>query len=327
MGIVVFSPLQLFGAEQASPETAKTPATTQGIPETPKADRFDVMEAPRNYLSGKITRLASDIDRFFGGDRHYQESNPTVIQLSVARTDGYAGGRKFDLAARLNLRLPVTEGRLRLLVETDPEKNIITGPTPVQGNAVLPNKVVAPKSVALALRVVAAEQDVWNFNTDAGLKFPLPIQPFVRSRGSYSAPLGKWRLKAAQSVYWFKKLGAGETTQLDLERVYSDHLLFRATTNATWLNTQRNFDLSQNFAVYHTLDDRTALLYQASAIGVSKPKVQVMDYVALVSYRYRLHQKWLFFEASPQLHFPRDKNFKISPALMMRLEMLFDDSR
>jgi hypothetical protein len=128
-------------------------------------------------------------------------------------------------------------------------------------------------------------------------------------------------------VYWFNTLGAGETSQLDLERILSPSLLFHASSNATWLNDTQNFDLRQDLSIYQTLNDRTALLYQATAIGVSNPQFQVTDYVVLLFYRYRLHQKWLFFELSPQLHFPVEENHKLSPALNMRLEVNFDESR
>jgi len=314
-------------APQPVPETPQPVLLTpQTAPQTPTSDRFDSWEASRDYLSGKITSFASYIDRFFGGDRHYQESNETVIQLDLTRVAGYGGDSKIEFAARLNLKLPLTEGRLHLLVETDPEKNIAAEPTP--GSTVIRNKVVVPKSVALAARYATAEKDVWHFSTDLGIKFPIPVKPFVRTRGSYSTPLGDaWRLKAEESVYWFNTLGAGETTQLDFERIISAPLLFRASSNAIWLNDKQNFDLRQDLSIFHTLSDRTALMYQASAIGITNPKNQVTDYVLLVFYRYRLHQQWLFFEISPQLHFPREKQYKFSPALSMRLELLFDDSR
>ena len=313
LGIALLFPLKLLGAEQSAPQIQQS-------------DRFDSMEAPRDYLSGKITSFASYIDRFFGGDRHYQESNQSVFQLDLNRVAGYGSDRKFDLAARLNLRLPITEGRLHLLLETDPEKNITAEPTP--GQTVLRNQVVAPSSVALAARYETAVANVWHFSTDAGLKFPIPIKPFVRTRASYSAPMGdEWRLTATQSAYWFNTLGVGETSQLDLERFISEPVLFRATSTATWLNDKQNFDLRQDLSIYHTLNDRTALLYQASVIGVSNPASAVTDYVMLLLYRYRLHREWLFFELSPQLHFPKDKNYQFSPALSMRLEVLFDESR
>ena len=86
-------------------------------------------------------------------------------------------------------------------------------------------------------------------------------------------------------------------------------------------------DLRQDFSVYHTLDDRTALLYQASVIGVTNPQAQVMDYVVLMLYRRRIHKDWIFLELSPQLHFPRERNYRLSPTLSMRLEMLFEGGK
>jgi hypothetical protein len=79
--------------------------------------------------------------------------------------------------------------------------------------------------------------------------------------------------------------------------------------------------------VYHTINDRTALLYQVSAIGVTNPENAVTDVVMLVFYRYRLHRKWMFVEISPQLHYPQVNNYQVSPALSLRLEVLFDDAR
>jgi hypothetical protein len=340
LGITLqFSP-DLFGAELAASQVPQTGAlktqpapqkpqpvllTPETAPQTSTSDSFDSMESSRDYLSGKITGFASYIDRFFGGDRHFQESNGTVVQLDLSKLNGYQSDHKIDFAARVNLRLPVTEGRLHLLIETDPEKNINATPTP--GSTVIKNKVVVPKSVAVATRYATAKEDVWHFSTDVGIKFPIPPKPFVRSRGSYSIPLGNWRLKAEESVYWFNTLGAGETSQLDFERIISPPLLFRASSVVTWLNKGQNFDMRQDISIYHTVTDRSALLYQASAFGISNPQYQMTDFVVLMLYRYRMHQQWLFFEISPQLHFPRDRQYQYSPALSMRLEMLLDDSR
>jgi hypothetical protein len=341
LGITLqFSP-DLFGDELAASQVPQTetlepqPApetpppvllTPETAPQTATSDIYDSWDVSRDYLSGKITSFASYIDRFFGGDRHFQESNDSVLQIDLSKLNGYGSDHKIDLAARMNLRLPITEGRLHLLIETDPENNINATPTP--GSTAIKNNVNVPKSVAVATRYAAAKEDVWHFSTDVGVKFPIPPKPFVRSRGSYSIPLGRlWRLKAEESVYWFNTLGAGETSQLDFERIISPPLLFRSSSIVTWLNDTQNFDMRQDLSVFHTLTDRSALLYQASAIGISNPQYQMTDFVLLMLYRYRMHQEWLYFEISPQLHFPRDRQYQYSPALSMRLEILFDDSR
>jgi len=329
--IALLFPLKLLGAEPSAPQTAPSaPQTEQPAPQTQPSDLFEPFDAPRDYLSGKIVNFATDIDRFFGNDRNYQESNKSVVQLDLARATGYGGNRKLVLSARANLNLPSTEKKLHLLIESNPDQNITGEPTPTQNTTAINNQVTGPQSYGLALRYekVKEELNALHISADAGLKFQgININPFMRARSSFSIPLDNWRLKAAESVYWFNSIGAGETTQVDLERVLSESVLFRATSNATWLNDKQNFDLRQDLSVYHTLNDRTALLYQASAIGVSNPQYQLTEYVVLMLYRYRLHRNWIFFELSPQLHFPKINNFQYSPALNMRLEMLFDASK
>jgi hypothetical protein len=312
LGMVLLFPLRLLGAEQ--------PAAPVQQPEL-----LDSIDAPRDYLSGQLISFATGIDRFFGDDRNFQESNKSVFQLDITKVTGYGGDRRFVLSGRAKLNLPSTEKRLHLLLETDPEKNITSESTPSQ--PALRNLVATPGSYAAAIRYEKekADEKPWRFSADTGVKFQgITINPFARARGSYSIPLDQWRLKAAESVYWFNTIGAGETTQLDLEHFLSEQVLFRASSNATWLNDKQNFDLRQALSIYHTVNDRTALLYQASAIGVSNPQYQLTEYVAQLLYRYRLHRKWIFFELNPQLHFPKTNNFNSSFALTMRLEILFD---
>ncbi len=339
LGVALISPFRLLAEELPvkpepqtlpvlQPESVPQPASEPAPEPAPEPVPFDAIDIPRDYLSAKFVNLASNIDRYFGDDRNYQESNSSVFQLDLTKGAGYGSNRKTELSVRVNLRLPNTEDRLHLLLETDPEKNLTTEKTPVQ--PVIGNKVVAPKSLALAARYVKAEIERWHFSTDVGIQFhglaAMP-NPFTRARASYALPLDQWRLKAAQSVFWFNSIGLGETTQLDLERILSEPVLFRASSNATWLYEKKNFDLRQDLSIYHTLNERTALLYQASAIGVSNPQVQVTDYAFIMVYRYRLHRDWMFFEISPQMHFPKERNFQSSPLLNLRLEMLFDESR
>lgn len=351
LGIAIY-PTQLLGAEQAissvpqtasavpqtdtvlpqsqpAPQTEPAPQTVPPpllpIPVTSTTDSYDAMESSRNYMAGKITRFASYLDNFFGGDRHYQESNDSVLQMDLTKVNGYNSDHKLNFAVRANLRLPITEGRLHLLIESDPEKNIT--PEPIPGT-VAKNKAAGSNGVALALRYAKAEEGVWHFSSDAGVKFPIPAHVFARTRLSYAVPLSNtWRLTATGSAYWFDNTGIGEANQLNFERIYSSQVLFSASSTVTWRRDTLNYDMRQDFSVFHTLDDRTALLYQVSALGVSRPVYAATDYVALINYRYRMHKKWLFFEISPQLHFPQVRQYHFSPVLSMRLEVLFDDTR
>ncbi|MDH2916384.1 MAG: hypothetical protein PXX77_05835 [Gallionella sp.] len=307
-------------AEEAPPETlgAVPPAPLIPLPS------LDTMDAPRDYLSGQFTGLIGKVDRFFGDDRHYQESNASVLQLDITRVTGYNGDGMYVLSGRAKLDLPNTEERLHLTIESDPDQNFSTDQSRTQQQSTQRSTI---QSIAAALRFEQTGNERWHFSTDAGLKFQgLETTPFARVRGSVGEVFGLWHAKAAETVFWFNTVGTGETTQFDLERLISEPLLFRATSSATWLHEKQNFDLRQDLSLFHTWDERTALLYQASAFGISKPHTHVTDYVLLLSYRYRLHRDWLFFELDPQLHFPAERRFRTSQALVMRLEMLFDET-
>ena len=115
-GIALLLPQQLFGAEQPAqpslqsdsqaPQSSVPQTSTSSVPQASKSDKYGYLEGPRDYLSGKVTRFANNIDRFFGGDRYYQESNQSVIQFDLTKQNGYAsdGDRMIKLGGRVNLR-------------------------------------------------------------------------------------------------------------------------------------------------------------------------------------------------------------------------------
>ena len=307
-------------SEELPTETSATEAPTSLIPRP----SLDVMDAPRDYLSEQFTGFVGRVDRFFGDDRHFQESNKSVLQLDLTRVTGYNGDGLYVLSGRAKLDLPNTEERLHLTIESDADQNLSTDQSRSQQATTKRSTV---QSIAAALRFERIYDERWHFSTDTGLQFQgTATTPFTRARGSVTGTLGSWHTKASETVFWFNTIGAGETTRFDIERLLNEPLLFRVSSNATWLHDLQNFDLRQDLSLFHSWDERTALLYQASVLGISKPQTHVTDYVLLVSYRYRLHRDWLFLELDPQLHFPANKRFHTSPALMMRLEMLFDET-
>jgi len=324
------SSILLLGATLCIPLAslaAEPPEQPVSQPDTPDDTdaQLELMDVQRNYLSNEFVGFVTRMDRFFGDDRNYLEANKSVLQFDLTKLSGYGGSRNPVLSGRAKLDMPLAEKRLHLLMETDPEKNI-TGAT-AEGQPVIANEVVAPSKVAVGAGYAKEQESRWYFGADAGIQIHTPVEPFVRARGSYSLPMEQWRMKVAETLFWFNTIGVGETTQLDLEHIISEPVLFRSSSYATWLRDMHNFDLRQDLSIYHNLNDRSALLYQASAVGVSNPQVQAMEYILSLLYRYRLRQKWVFLELSPQLHFPKADNFKSNSALSIRLEILFDESR
>ncbi len=282
---------------------------------------FDVLNPAHEYWSDKVADYAGSLDRFFGDDRTFQETNKSIVQLDFTQLIDEGGDHRTTFSGRAKLALPQTEKRLHLLVETDPEE-VATGAIDPEG-PVPTGQITSANSYAAALRYQKERDDRWDFSTDIGVRLRSGLDPYTRLRGSGDLMYGLWRFKLTETLFWFRTIGPGETTRLDIERAYAPELLFRSSTNATWLNDDRSFTVRQDLSLYQTLDTRRALLYTISGLGTTQPVTQMEEYVVLVRYRHRLHHDWLFGEISPQVHYPVETDYHPDLQLVLGLEMLF----
>lgn len=271
----------------------------------------------REFLSTQLIEFASEIDRFFGGERNFQESNRSVVQFDLVDTLEPGGRVKNIISGRAKIDLPATQQRLHLLVESDTKKDTPSlngGAPPPTSNGV---------STALRFERSAENHIAWHLSADTGMGIAGgQADPFFRTRASVGFTLGAWYAKIAESLFWYRKIGAGETTQIDFEHILDTGMLFRSTSIATWLRDTHSVDASQSFNYFRGYDDGRFILYQVSAVGRNLPRWQVTDYAITFSYRQRLHRDWLYGEVSPQLHYPLARQYRVSPAVVLRLEVL-----
>jgi hypothetical protein len=310
-------------ASAQSDEISTPPVTAPDaltIEREPEVEVLTTIDRSRDFISEKITTYSKHLDQFFGDERYFQEHNDSVIQLDLSETLAQEGARNFGFEGKVKIDLPAASKRFQVVLESNPEQK--TANEVKKDQPVAPVKEIVPANFAASLRFEHRQEDVWHFSSDAGVKLQAPLDPFTRARGSFSVPIGPWRLKIAETIFWFNRLGLGATSQLDLERILDPYLLFRATSTATCYEDPSKCDLRQDFSVFHTLSERAAWVYQASIVATNQPILQETDYVVLARYRYRLHKKWVYFELTPQLTVPRADGFRRNAQLLMRLELL-----
>jgi hypothetical protein len=287
----------------------------------------------RDYLSEKFVDFASGIDSFFGNDRNFRETNKSVLQIDATQVLQEGNKPTMGLSFKAKFHLPNAQRRLRLLVESNPDKNLpgqSLGQQLQQQQSSLFKEVSTPDSYGAALRFGNMEGSPLQLNVDGGLKadngkefYTYSIHPFTRSSASYLYPINLVQLKLTESVFWFNSTRLGENTQLEADHHITDKVLFRATSGATFLVDKQHFTYHQDFAIFDTIDREKSLLYQISANGVSRPSAEISEYVALVLYRRLIHQDWVYFEINPQLHYPKINNFQLNSQLILRLEFMF----
>jgi hypothetical protein len=84
--------------------------------------------------------------------------------------------------------------------------------------------------------------------------------------------LDLWRARFSETAYWFNTTGVGDTTEFNLDYPISEHV---SSSIAVWLDRTQYFDMRQDLTVFHKLDERTALMYQASAFALSRPNMNM----------------------------------------------------
>ncbi|GAB4118438.1 MAG: hypothetical protein Fur0026_07690 [Sideroxydans sp.] len=306
-----------FGLPAVAAQTPRSPSLIEaGLDET-----ITATDSTRDLVSAHFVALAGSIDRFFGGERHFQEGNDSVLQLDWTELMEPGGVRQGRLSGRVKLHLPSTEQRFHLLLESDPVQNTTTAAPTSQAKPAGESR--AAEKYAAALRFEKQKKETWHFSSDLGIQVQAPLQPFVRGRASHDQALQDWQMKTTGSLFWFSLIGPGVSTGIDFDHPFAAQTLFRASSNATWLHLPQRLDVRQDFTLFHTINERRALQYQASIIGTTQPFTQVEDCILSVLYRRQLHRKWLFFELDPQLHFPHGQQFRLTPQLWLRLQVLF----
>ncbi len=105
MVLLLYPLMSSVAAEVAAQTTPAPPQTTpDAAPQEPSfvgqglESIVGATDTSRDYVSGHFVGLISSIDRFFGDDRNYQESNDSVLQLDLTRISGYGGENKLVLS-------------------------------------------------------------------------------------------------------------------------------------------------------------------------------------------------------------------------------------
>lgn len=293
--------------------------------ETPPdtAAEEDILDSTHRFISEQFLYLPNAIDSFFADRRLDLESNESRLRFTMDSTIGKGGEWSFVTNLNARVVLPYAEKKLKITFESAPT----TGITNPEGEAGETNVIqsVEKGEQAATLEARLSESDNWFFHFNVGLKLHTPVDPFTRLRARRDFPYTFFRLRLTETIFLFKSLGLGETTQFDVDVPLGPRELFRATSFATYYNTDDRFVFGQDFNIFLQLTNNRALAYRFGVRGNNETSTRVTEYIADIRFRKRLHKDWLFMELIPELRFPIEEDFRLTPAFTVRLETIFGD--
>jgi hypothetical protein len=312
-------------SSEGAPEVPAVPAdagqpATLGVEaeDTPDDDGF--VDRAHAAVSRGVIAANRRLDAFFADERFEEEVYGTRLRVTgglEVRSDGEVRALE-EIDAKV--AMPGTERRLELLVS-----NFELAEDAEDDGRFRRNEDAS--QLATGLRYNALGTATTYLPADGGLRIrPMP-DPFVRLRGRILRSVGSWDLRLTQSIFWFLDEGLGESTRLDFDRPFDDDTALRISTRATFSESTDGFEWRQTLQLRRALSARRAIAIEALAEGPTDPHFFVETYAAVFRYRQRVWRDWLWIEIAPGVLFPRERDYEVTPAIGLSVDVIFGSWR
>jgi len=275
------------------------------------------VDSGHQVISHSVDRLSNWVDDFFGDERTDVESRGTRVRLRTGPAFQENGLERFDFNVDLRVSLPKTEKRLKLVIEGDSED------TPGAAQDSL-QRTVEDTDYSASLLLQFKEEVKQNIGVDLGARFTLPVDPFARLRVRRSIFPGQWEVRGVASARYFLEAKFEAVLSLDFDRELTPKHLFRSRTRGDWTEKSEIWNLSHTLALFHTFSDTIGLTTEAAILwDTAEATLSTGNYLARFTFRQRLYHSWIFWEVVPEVQFPRDEGYEITPILNIKLELIF----
>lgn len=303
-----------------------TPALAQTESEPGQAQ----VEPRQDAVSTTVKKAASAIDSFFSTEEYDWRSNKTRIRLRGNALWLDEHGTDYGAQVKIKLVLPGTRDRFRIIANDE-------------GQDEFGSSLDEPDDSDLALRFVPDPLGRFQASFDLGLstRGDPDLQGFgrVNLSGGFGIGDSRWQARAENRLYRYTDTGWRNDFRWYFERPISDNFLFRSRTrfdyqedkNENWLPEQR-------FSLYHQINDRTALAYEALAQRIffedsAFDEDEFLDDCEKC-YQYQLRLRFrrnfknyprFFYELWPIAAWVEQRDYEFTPAALFRLEVIFGD--
>lgn len=328
--LLMFTPLCAMGNTEAlSPD-----------PASPAPGEPTCLDRWHHYLCHRVMRLAESINNVVSGILHNDESNAsemprrfygnllTAYQVEGSRirvtpriiiTDRSATAYKLDFSA--HLRLSDISDRLRLYADSyDTDYDTMEDIFSARYRQVLERE--RSEGATAGLTYFFTDRMKRQLSLSTGLRFRPEPSPKIRLRGRFRKSFDVWHADFSESGFWNEKDGFGERTEVSFERSSGDIHRVRLHSSVVWSELSHGVDWGQFASYYARFSSRRSAAVKLGVRGYTRPSTVVDQYLVRLSYRKRVHRDWLFLEIEPGLDFFREDNYKTTPLINIKLEIL-----
>ncbi len=309
------------GQHQAPPSTA--PPLQKPEEGKPQEGLVDTVH---ETLSRQIQNTAAWLDSFFTDESFIKEENHSYVRVryDVFQEEGARASMKpsFDL----RLALPQLERKSHLIFSAEPAEPPVGSSAPAR-TAGETFGTTEERKVTAAVHYIFRSAAKESFIVRSGMQFN-KFTPVLFGAPRYRAlfPLDSWNMRFTQEAIWRTDTGWQTDTRFEFEHLYPHDLFFRTALDGIWTANVDGYLFSLGFSLRQTLDPTHALDYELINIYRTKPVGELTEVDFRIRYRHSFWRNWLFFEISPQVRFPQNRNFRDVPGILFRIEMFIGET-
>lgn len=272
------------------------------------------LDSLHDDLNIRMQRVTRSLDSFFKRpDAPEAISNSTArVRLGIKVKD--ADGISLQSAFNGKIAMPYAEERLHLFAD-----NIKRGALPGAEDP-----TVRDDGVQVGARLWLLNRLRSHLHLEGGIRFHGIPDPFTQLEFEYERKLDGWVGRFTQDAFYYVKEGAGELTQVDFEREFRDKSFFRSTTAANYTEESHGVEFEQTVFYEYPLPGPHRKVIPSASLFAHKCGPFLMDnYRVNVTYRTGFFRPWLVLELTPQIEFPRERDYTFTPSIIVAFEFWF----
>lgn len=215
------------------------------------------LDQVHDFVDRKFCQPAVWFDAFFGEDRVLEDLRPTLfvsLKNSVRWTEGQGveGIPEFQLRYRLpQMNRLLKKARFSFHSGSTADKYVAQPGQPADPG-IDPETGVRKPTLGLRIDPIVRRRSLFSFQT--GVKFRVPIDPFIRARYQYTMPFRDGyliRLTEIMTERYVERFS--ETSQVDFERVLTTFTLLRWSNYVTYNEGEAGIVWNSGWSLSHTI--------------------------------------------------------------------------
>jgi hypothetical protein len=265
------------------------------------------LDTTRRVLYNTMWKSAQHVDRWFGSKQDGSVYQQVYGSIAPALLYSQYDGLRTQVRFNMNFPLPAANDRLHAFIGRFDPNEFITERDEPSGAIARTYGPPTEDQTLLGIGYRQPEKQGSRFDAGTGIRLGFPMDPYIK--GSYifehgASETGLFSIR--ETLFWQNSDGAGETTRLDLERIFDRSWLARYTISGTRSQMSQGLRGYTSILLLHGMPERRAVAFEVGSDGQTEAPVQLHDYGFKAAYRQGILRRWLIMEIRGSIDWPRD---------------------